>query len=361
MKILDRYIIKQFLLTALFGLAAFLAIFVIVDMMENLDDFIDRGATIGLILRYYFYFMPEMIKLMIPVALLLSSLFTAGRLSNQNELTALKSSGVSIYRFMTPLLIVAFIISIGAIFFNGWAVPYANRKKFALERVYLKKHLESQGKYNLFMQESQTRIIAIGYFDDDNDIAHHVSIQDFSDTDRTVVLERFDGLRMVWNPGLKTWTLENGMRRVFDTKKEFAERFVSWHIGRLHFVPDDFEKKQEKPDEMDYPDLKQFIENQRRSGNEVSRWLVDLYGKISFPFASFIVVFFGVPFSSTKRRSGLALEFGISIAICFIYILFMKTSQVFGYNGSLDPFITAWLANFIFLAAGAVNLIRIRK
>jgi lipopolysaccharide export system permease protein len=361
MKIFDRYIIKQFLLTALFGLVAFVAIFVVVDMMENLDDFLDKGATLGLIARYYLYFTPEMIKLMIPVALLLSSLFTAGRMSNQNELTAVKSGGISIYRFMAPLLIVAFIISILAIYFNGWVVPSANKKKFALERVYLKKHLESEGRYNIFMQESPTEIIEIGYFDVDSSIAHQVSIQEFSDTNPTAVAERFDALRMHWNPDSRTWTLEAGMRRVFGTDKEYAERFNSWPIGRLHFVPDDIEKKQEKPDEMEYPDLRKFIENQRRSGNDVSRWLVDLYGKISFPFASFIVVFFGVPFSSTKRRSGLAVEFGISIGICFIYLLFMKTSQVFGYNGSLDPFVTAWLANFLFLAAGAVNLARLRK
>ena len=359
MKILDRYIIKQFLLTALFGLVAFVAIFVVIDMMENLDDFIDKKASFDIILRYYLYFMPEIIKLVIPVAMLLSSLFTTGRLSNQNELTAVKSSGVSLYRMMSPLLSVAFVVSILTIFFNGWAVPFANKKKFSLERLYLDKHLESKTKYNIFIQESPTRIIAIGFFD--NGRAYHVSLQDFSDSNNTVVVERFDALRMAWNDASKSWTLHSGMRRIFSDEKELAETFDSWPIGRLHFTPDDIAKKQEKPDEMNYPDLKKFIENQRRSGNDVSRWLVDLYGKISFPFASFIVVFFGVPFSSMKRRTGLALEFGISIGICFLYLLFMKTSQVFGYNGSLDPFITAWLANFIFLAAGLVNLVRIQK
>lgn len=145
MKILDRYIIKQFLLTALFGLFAFVAIFVVIDMMENLDDFIDRGANLGLIARYYLYFTPEMIKLMTPVALLLSSLFIAGRMSNQNELTAVKSTGISIYRFMIPLLIVAFVISVGAIYFNGWVVPSANRKKYVLERVYSGSILSPRG------------------------------------------------------------------------------------------------------------------------------------------------------------------------------------------------------------------------
>ncbi len=361
MKILDRYLIKQFLLTALFGLVAFVAIFVVVDMMENLDDFIDKKATFHIILRYYLYFMPEIIKLTLPVGMLLSSLFTTGRLSTLNELTAVKSSGVSLYRFMTPLLIVAFFISAGAIFFNGWVVPFANKKKFSLERIYLQKHLESQGRYNIFIQESPTRIVAIGYFDDEDNIAHRVSLQDFSDTNSTVVVERLDAPVMIWEASSRSWFLRNGIRRVFTENREFAEAFDSWPVVPLHFKPEDVAKKQQKPDEMDYPELKEFIENQRRSGNDVSRWMVDLYGKISFPFASFIVVLFGVPFSSQKRRTGLAAEFGISIGFCFIYLLFMKTSQVFGYNGSLDPFVTAWLANFIFLAAGIANLFRVRK
>jgi len=88
---------------------------------------------------------------------------------------------------------------------------------------------------------------------------------------------------------------------------------------------------------------------------------VDYHSKIAFPFASFIIVLFGVPFSSNKRRGGVAVEFGISIAVTFIYLGFMKTSQVFGYNGDLNPFLTAWLANLIFLAAGLVNLARAQK
>ena len=98
MRTIDRYAVRQFVLTALFALLAFIVIFVVIDMMENLDDFLDRRATLGIIAMYYIYFIPEIVKLMIPVAMLLSALFTTGRFSTYNELTALKSSGVSLYR-----------------------------------------------------------------------------------------------------------------------------------------------------------------------------------------------------------------------------------------------------------------------
>ena len=93
LKILDRYLIRQFFQTILFGLLAFVFVFVIIDMMENLDDFIDQNVRGPIILQYYIVFIPEIIRLMLPVAVLLAALFTVGKLSNLNELTAMKSSG----------------------------------------------------------------------------------------------------------------------------------------------------------------------------------------------------------------------------------------------------------------------------
>ncbi len=107
MKLFDRYIIRQFITTALFSLLAVLVVFIVIDAMEKLDDFIDRQAGWGIIAQYYLFFVPEIIKLIIPVAMLLASLFVTARLSTQNELTAMKSSGISLYRIMVPYMAVA--------------------------------------------------------------------------------------------------------------------------------------------------------------------------------------------------------------------------------------------------------------
>jgi lipopolysaccharide export system permease protein len=361
MKTLDRYLLKQYVLTVLFALLAFTIIFVVVDMMENLDDFLDRNAGIEIVAQYYFYFMPEIIKLMIPVAMLLSALFTTGRMSTFNELTAMKSSGVSLQRFMMPLLLLSLLVSGGAIYFNGWIVPLANKHKFDLERQYLQKHLDYVSRDNIFIQDSPTRILSIGFFDDSRNLATRVSVQDFSRSDPTIMIARLDAEQMQWDQTTGTWTLNNGTHRMFEGNKEVMKPFISVNLGRLNFAPEDIRKKQQKPDEMSYSDLKEFIENQQRAGHDASRWLVDFYGKIAFPFASFIVVLFGVPFSAVKRRSGLGVEFGIAIGVSFFYMIFLKVSQAFGYNGDLNPFLTAWLANIIFFIAGIINLIRVPK
>ncbi len=358
---IDRYILRQFFLTALFSLIAFMILFVVVDMMENLDDFLDKHATMQIIFTYYCYFLPEIIKLMIPVAMLLSALFTTGRLSTFNELSAMKSTGLSLYRFMSPLLVFALVVSGISIYFNGWVVPRANKMKFEIGRVYFQKNIEYIDKSNIFIQDSPTRILSIGFYDDNRSAAQQVSIQDFDAADHTKLRARYDAREMRWDPARRTWILHDGIHRTFTDSSEHLARFASMSIGTLNFSPEDVRKKQEKPDEMDYGDLRQFISNQQRAGQDVSRWLVDFYGKISFPFASVIVVLFGVPFSSVKRRGGLGVEFGIALAVCFLYMIFLKISQAFGYNGDLDPLLTAWMANIIFLIAGIYNLFRVPK
>lgn len=361
MKLVDRYILKQFILTTLFGLLAFTMIFVIIDLMENLDDFLDNNVATGIIIQYYIAFTPEIMKLMTPVAILLSSLFTTAKLSSNNELTAMKAGGMSIYRYMIPLLSVAFIVSVSSVYFNGWVVPYANQHKFGIERTYLKKGVESLARTNIYIQDGPRRIIYFSFFEGQSNTGSRASVQEFSDTSLITISQRWDGSSMSWDSTTLRWTMKNGKHRSLTVNGEQTVTFKEYTFSDLTFSPRDIIKKVEKPAEMNYTELGEFIERQQQSGNEVARWMVDFHGKIAFPFASVIVVLFGVPFSFGKRRSGLALQFGISVAVCFVYLSFMKISEVFGYNGDLNPLLTAWLANIIFFTAGVVNIFRVNK
>jgi lipopolysaccharide export system permease protein len=361
MKLIDRYIIRQFISHFLFALLAIILVFIIIDLMENLDDFIDRDVPAPIILRYYIFFIPEMIKSMIPVAMLLSSLFTTGKLSSQNELVAIKSSGVSLYRFMLPFLGVGIVVTLLSVYFNGWIVPVSNKQKFQIERVHLSKHLQNIPRYNIFLQDTPVRFLSLGYFDDSRNTVSRVSIQEFSDTNFSIMARRYDSESMYWDYERRLWTMDGAVVRDFSVRSEQIEHFDSLALPQLRFNPDDLLKNQLKPDEMDYWELKDFIEVQRRAGQETSRWLVDFYSKISFPFASIVVIFFGVPFSSQKRRGGMALQFAVGVMITFLYMAFMKISEVMGYSGQYHPLLMAWLPNLIFLAAGLVNMLRVRQ
>jgi lipopolysaccharide export system permease protein len=361
MKIYDKYILKQFLMTMVFGLITFMAIFVIIDLMENLDDFLDNNVANEIILRYYISFLPEIVKLMTPVAVLLASLFTTGKLASNNELTAMKAGGMSIYRYMLPMVAVALIVSSISVYFNGWVVPYANQQKFFIERQYLNKNRESTARTNIYLQDGKRRIVYIAYYDGVTGTGTRTSIQEFSDSSLISISQRWDGLQFSWDSTSKAWSMSMGQQRIMTPHGERMIPFGTYIFRDLTFSPKDIVKKVERPEEMNYTELGEFIVRQQSSGNDTARWMVDYYNKVAFPFASVIVVLFGIPFSFGKRKGGIAVQVGISAAVVFIYMVFMKISNVFGYNGDLNPLLTAWLANIIFFTAGVVNILRVNK
>ncbi len=361
MKKIDVYIIRQFVSVILFALLVFALIFILVDLMEHLDDFIDHGVGMGLIAKYYLVFTPEILKLITPVAVLLGCLFTTGRMSNQNEIIIIKGSGVDIYRILMPFLIVSSIICAFMIYFNEWIVPRADHEKFRIEKVYLQQHMEGWWKNNIFMLDSRDRIVSIGYFDDGSNIASKVSVQEFADSNLTYLVHRYDAQSMAYDPSSHEWILRSVIERSFEHQSETFKTYATLLLKRLSFRPSDLQQKELNPNDMNYEQLRRFIELQKKSGNDVAQYEVDYYSKVSFPFAAVIVVFFGVPLSARKKRSGLALEFGISILISFVYLLFIKISQVLGYNGLLSPLLTAWLANIIFFAAGLYNTAKVAR
>lgn len=359
MKILDKYLIRQYIQTIMFGLLAFAIIFIVIDAMENLDDFIDQDLPALEILYYYFVFSPEIVKLMTPVAVLFAALFTAAKTSNLNELTAMRASGMSIYRFMVPFLVITIIISIASIYFGGYLVPMANKTKVHIEQVYLKKGIQFS-ESNIFFQDSKTRIMSIGFFNHVTNSASRVSIQEFNSRDLTQMISRIDVPKLVYDTTAKYWIALNGVKRQFSDEVQNAEYFDSLKIDYLNFTPFDLTKKQRKKKEMNLDELRELIESQKRTGNDPTATLIEYNSRYAFAFTSLIIVLFALPISANKQKGGLAVQVGISILVTFIYLVFMKISQAFGQNGVMDPLLTAWFANIIFLIAAIISIIKIR-
>lgn len=328
--------------------------------MENLDDFIDHDVPPHIILQYYFVFIPEITRLMLPVSVLLAALFTAGKMSSLNELTAIKSSGISLYRYTAPFLVTALIISLLAIYFGGYVVPFANKHKVYIERNYMKKGIVRTGS-NIFFQDSPTRIVTISYYDILNNKANRVSIENFNKTNPTVIDAKVDARMMKYDSTKRDWVLHRGIKRIFNNTTEKVVKFDSMRINDLNFTPSEVIKKQRKPEEMTLSELKDYETDLLNAGNDPTRIEIEYDSRIAFAFANFVVVLFGLTISSNRRRGGLAVQFGISVLFTFIYLVLMKISVAFGKNGLLDPLLTAWGANILFLIAGIVNLVRVRK
>lgn len=358
MRLLDRYIAVRFLNVLLFALFAFIVLFVVVDAIDHMDKFIDRGMPKIMIAEYYYYYLPYIIILCMPVAMLLASLFSIGQLARYNELTAMKASGISLYRIVTPILVIAFLISIGMIFFGETILPTATTQKMLLEQAYLESGQNvHRDKININFRDLENRRISIQYYNVSQKRARNVTIIEF-DGDR--LLRRIDAKFMQWEQD--HWVLQEAYeRKNFTATGEESQYFQQLPLQEMQFNPKDLEKVHKQPEEMSYGELKVFIAELEKNGGDKNRWMVDLYMKFSFPFANFIIVLFGAPLSATKRRGGAAMGFGISLAICFLYFGLVKTGQTMGHNGSFSPWLGAWLGNFVFACAGVFTLVKTRK
>ena len=173
---------------------------------------------------------------------------------------------------------------------------------------------------------------------------------------------------MVWDSTQNDWNLLSVHERKFSSLSGEEIRYLSNiyskkidEINNLTLTPEIIMKKQVKPEEMNLTEFKQFITQIKESGLDTAKNEVDYYSIISFPFASIVTIIFGVSISSNRRKGGAALQFGISLLVSFIYLGFVKISQTFGYNGDINPVLTAWLANIIFFVISAVNFYRLYR
>lgn len=376
MRILDLYTLRKFIFVLIFALVAFVSIFVIVDLVERLSDYIDKKVPAGVVMSYYFYFVPYILVLMLPIAMLLASLFSVGNLGRYQELTAMKACGLAIHRILLPIFAFSLLLSLGMIAFAEYVVPEANQRKAEIKdqhierlpkrlasrisNLYLQEHLDDQGHTltndgELSSAAGRSRRVFIGYYQSDAQRGNKVSIQEY---DGVFITRRLDAAFIQWRKD--HWIAVEGFEREFAGEREVAVPFDTLQLRQLSFTPEVLTKVQKDPEEMSYVELEQFIAEVRGNGGDPQRWYVDLYLKISFPVANFIIVLFGAPLAAGKVRSGGAVGVALTLVIAFLYFGTIKTGQTLGQNGTIDPMIGAWLGNAIFFVAGLWTLSRAR-
>jgi lipopolysaccharide export system permease protein len=357
-RIHDRYLLRQFVRVLLISVLAFVVIYITVDTFEEIDNFIDHEAKIHEIALYYLYSIPFILTYVIPVSLLLGTVFSMGIMARRNELTALVASGVSLIRIAAPILIVSIVVSLFSAWFNDVVVAHANRKKDDIMRYNIEKNVRTNPavKENFHYLGEHGFVYLAGTYDDRTESLYDVVVQQF---DRNTLLYRIDAREAVWEDS--TWVFYNGFKRTFAESGEEVERFDELPVPEIAEVPDDFSKEEIDRENMKFSELRAYVEKVRRSGGRVEQYLVDLYFKLSFPFAGSIFVLIGIAFASGKRKQSIASGFGLTLVVAFMYYGVLRVGQTLGHNGVIPPLLAAQLGNIIFLVIGLALLIRANR
>ena len=370
-KILDWYMLRSFFKAAFLSLFVFLLIYLIVDVIEHLDDYIDHQASVSAVLRYYLYYFPFIIVQVTPVAVLLGAMFSVGLMARGNEILALNSSGISLYRIAQPLLLGGLLISVGMFFFSDRIVPEANRRKTAI------RYGEIESNPN-FGKEQISDLIYLGR---GGRVFRFANYNPLTKTAQRVQIQTIIGSRlrnqlncrvMRWEDSV--WVAMNGQRRDFsidstETGSEVLTVFDTLYLYGIPEEPGRFEKSEmiSRATDKDFgfnmslEDLSRVIEYHRLAARRTTREEVYYQIKFSLPIASFIIILLAVPLASDPRRGSLAIGFAFSAGLAFFYILLFEVGQKLGTEGTVPPVIAAWGVNAIFLTVGLILIVKVRK
>ena len=350
MKKLDKYIIGQFLSNFLLSIISFLIVFLLVDLIDRLDKFIDTEMPNNDIFQYYILTIPWFISIAMPMALLLSTVFTIGLLQKRNEITAIKASGISIKRIGSSLLLIGALFSILLFYFDNNIVTQAMHSRSELEIKYFKKNKSSQTrKQNIHRQINDKNVLIINKYNFKKKSAKNISILSFNNNE---ISSRIDADIMVWDEKLNIWNIPHHTKRLFKNDTMNYKSIKKDTVLNLNFSPLDLTKESVKPEEMNYFELNEFVKKLKSNGLKEPKWEVNLHFKSAFACSSFLMILFGFSLSITKPRSNIGIGIGLSIFTIFLYYAALKFGQALGYKGILNPFISVWNANLIFLIIG---------
>jgi lipopolysaccharide export system permease protein len=358
-KIIDKYILYRFLKIVAVSLLSFILVVIIVDLIENIDKFIDHKAPVHLVIMYYINYTPFIIILALPVAVLLSTMFTIGSLARYHELEVMKATGLSLYRLSRPLLIAGFLISIAAMIFSDLVMVPADYRKDQIKKEQIEKRTPSDGRVrqNVIKAGRDGWIVYARVYNERELTGESIVIQQIQNNE---IKEAIKAGSMAWADS--GWLLTNVTKRSFDNGEEtgFAA-YDTLFASFLPHTPEVMSYRQKNPRDTRFFELLKLIQLKRWMKQDTAKERVELYLKVSFPFSNFIIIILGIPLAANPRRSGGSVGFGLSVIISFIYFIFLRAGQSFGYNNTLPPWLAATIGNIVFLAVGLLMFLKTRK
>lgn len=344
--IIDYYIIRKFLGTFFFALMLIIAIAVIFDLSEKLDDFLSKHATFKqVIVDYYFNFIPYFAVLFSSLFTFISVIFFTSKMAYNTEIIAILSSGTSFRRLLYPYFISALLISSFSFFLSNYVIPRANQKRFAFEELYIRNHPYDFTKRDIHKQVEPGVFIYMESYDN------------VRGEGRLFSLEKFNGINMeykmmadniMWDSISNKWQVNNYYIRTFKGTKETISTGKKKIIA-LNIDPKEFKRRENFVEAMGLGTLNKYIKTLQMQGSDnVTLYIIEREKRIAFPFSTFILTMIGVTLSTRKVRGGIGVHIGTGLMLSFTYILFMQFSSQFAISGTLSPTIAAWIPNFIF-------------
>lgn len=357
MKIIDRYLLKEYLRNFFLIAVIFLFLFLLIDFFEKIRMFLSNHATVFQMLSYSFFKLPLAFSQLLPAVVLLSSLITFGNLSRHNEIIAMKANGIHIFRLASSTFIIAALISLAILILNEWVNPYAFAKSEHIRLVEVQKR-PPLGSFNQgqIWYRGQKGIYNFRLFDARSNSLQGISIY-YLDNNMNLSM-RLDAKSGKWEEG--RWIFFDALITRFNNDDFPIISRIKTQTADIPETPADFKLVQKDAEAMGYFELKRYIKRLQTEGYNTTQYSVDLYGKIAFPLVSIILGIIGFSFSLRSERSGgIMAGIGAGLIIGFSYWIVFAFGISLGHAGTMPPIFAAWIANIVFGAASLLMLSRV--
>jgi lipopolysaccharide export system permease protein len=356
MKIYDRLLLGPFLKHLAYTLVGSLVVFLLVDVFDHLGSLLDNQATAWQVMRYYTYKAAWIFDLVLPIALLLATLFTVGSMARYLELTALYASGLSLLQITRSLLAMGVVFTLVSFAWHEEVLPKANARGWRVWEVEIHKQDDrAQATRQLTATGSDGRVYYVRRFDPNTNEIVGLKVVE---AETAAVQVRLDVDRATWDG--TQWTLHGATRRRFTGDREEVVRFETLDAPELALVPESLARQDVRYENMNIRELIAHRRLVEQTGGNPTSARVDIQFHLAFPLVNLIVVFLGIILASGPRKTTIASGFGWTLLIGFGYYVLMNFGRALGQREVMTPVVAAWAGNVLY-GAGTWVLYRRAK
>ncbi len=360
MPILLKYILREYMKILTLCLGMLLLVYLAIDFFGKIGRLVQEDASFSMILLYFGLKIPKILFDVAPIGILIATLIALGILSRYNEIVAMKSNGISLLYVTSPILMTAFVLSLLLGAANLSFIPMTKQKSDYVRSVKIKKNEERSyyGQNRLWLRDGRHTFINIDFADSIHRVLHKATIYKLRD-DFTLE-ETIEAKRIEYENG--TWVMYEGRVRRFSTDGTMTENGFEKEPADLNRKPEEFKGLGVDTETMKFSELRKYINRLAKDGYDVARFRVDLYSKISLPFANFVMTLIAIPFGLVETRSrGVARGVGISLLIGSCYWIIHSVALSMGHAGLIPPLLAASFASLLFLSIGVYRYLGIRQ
>jgi LPS export ABC transporter permease LptG/LPS export ABC transporter permease LptF len=362
--ILDDYVLRSFVGSFLLVEISFVMLSLIFSLFELLGDIIRNHAPLEVVGEYLLNLTPSMIYTITPLSVLIAVLVTVGTLNRSSELTAMKATGISLYRAVVPIFMIAAILSVVMFTFDQFYLPNANRKQEALRseikgkppRTFLRP--DREWVFGKTKPNEGSQIFYYEYFDSANNRFANLTVLEFQ-PNSFVLAGRIFASNVLWDSEQHEWKFVEGWERTFQGGTISSYRtFDSEVFPNIAEPPSYFKKEDLQSSEMTFPELAHYIHDLSQSGFDTLPLRVQLDKKIAYPLVTLVMAILAVPFSLSMGRRGSLTGVAVAIGVAIAYWVAAGLFEAMGNVNTLPAVLAAWSPDLLFGLVGGYLLLR---